>query len=140
MMKDRKLRGLLEAATTIAVVGASTNPEKASNRIPAQLMRAGYTVIPIHPTADEILGQPAYPTLADVPGSIDIVDVFRPAAEAAGIVDQAVAVGAGAVWLQLGISSSEARKAAKRADLAYVEDLCIGATSQRLDTHPPQLT
>ncbi len=137
-MKDSKLRALLDGATTIAVVGASADPDKTANHIPALLIRAGYTVVPVHPAAAEILGQPAYRTLADVPVPIDIVDVFRPSGEAAGIAEQAVAVGAKALWLQAGISSSDARRIAKRAGITFVEDLCIGATSERLDTHPPE--
>lgn len=137
-MNDSKLRTLLEGATTIAVVGASTDPDKTAHHIPALLIRAGYTVIPVHPSAAEVLGQPAFRTLADIPVPIDIVDVFRPSGEAAGIAEQAVEVGAKALWLQLGISSSKARRIAKRAGMTFVEDLCIGATSERLGTHPPE--
>lgn len=134
---DTTLRDLLETSTTIAVVGASTDPGKAAHRIPARLLAAGYTVIPVHPTAGEVLGRRAYPTLADVPVPIDIVDVFRPAEEAPGVAEQAVAVGARAVWLQLGIVSPDARAIATNAGLTYIEDLCIGQTTTRLDTHPP---
>ena len=137
-MNDTELRALLDGATTIAVVGASTNPDKAANRIPEVLLRAGYTMIPVHPTAKEILGQTAYPSLADVPVPIDIVDVFRPPAAAAGIAEQAVAVGAKAVWLQAGVASEDAGAVARRAGIAFVENLCIGATSKRLGTHPPE--
>ena len=137
-MTDTELRALLEGATTIAVVGASTNPDKAANHIPEVLLRAGYTMIPVHPTAEEILGQTAYSSLADVPVPIDIVDVFRPPAEAAGIAEQAVAVGAKAVWLQAGITSEGAAAVARHSGVAFVEDLCIGETSKRLDTHPPR--
>lgn len=132
---DQDLRHLLEKATTIAVVGASTNPEKASNRIPGSLIKAGFNVIPVHPSADEILGQKAYPTLADIPVPIDIVDVFRPPAEAGAIAEQAVAVGAGALWLQAGITSEEAREIATEAGLDYVEGICIGETTRRLEVH-----
>jgi uncharacterized protein len=119
-------RDMLERATTIAVVGMSTMPWKAAHRIPADLVDAGFTVIPVHPTATEILGLTAYPRLADVPVPIDLVDVFRPPAEAADVARQAVAVGAGGVWLQLGITSPEARAVAEAAGLDYVEDRCIG--------------
>lgn len=126
------LRGLLESARTIAVVGASTNPTKAAHRIPAALISAGYRVIPVNPGADEIFGRRAYPSLADVPESIDIVDVFRPSDEAADIARQAVEVGAGALWLQAGITSPEARTIANEAGLVYVEDACIGAVVGQL--------
>lgn len=137
-MNDSDLKALLEGATTIAVVGASTNPDKAANHIPEVLLRAGYTVIPVHPTAEQILGQTAYRSLADVPVPIDIVDVFRPPGEAAGIAEQAAAVGAKAVWLQAGIASEEAAAVARQAGMTFVEDLCIGETSKRFDTHPPR--
>jgi uncharacterized protein len=135
-MDDKELRELLEGVTTIAVVGASTNPEKASNQVPRFLIDAGYTVIPVHPKADEILGQTAYPSLADIPVPVDIVDVFRPAAEAPELARQAAAIGAGTLWLQLGITSPEARQVAEQAGLTYLEDICIGATTRRLGVHP----
>lgn len=135
-MNDRKLRALLEGATTIAVVGASTNPDKAANHIPELPLKVGSTVIPVHSTAEGILGQTTYPSLADVPVPIDMVDVFRPPAEAKGIAEQAVAVGAKALWLQAGIVSADAAAVARQAGIAFVEDLCIGATATRLDTHP----
>jgi predicted CoA-binding protein len=134
---DAELAKLLNSAVTIAVVGTSTNPEKAAHKVPAILVDAGYTVIPVHPTATEILGRRAYPRLADIPGHVDIVDVFRPATEAPGIAEQAVAIGAGALWLQLGVTSTEAGRIAERAGLAFVQDTCIGETTRRLGTTPP---
>ena len=124
-------RGVLEAARTVAVVGCSTDPSKAAHRIPAQMQEAGYRIVPVHPSADEILGERAYPRLADVPGAIDLVNVFRPAAEAPGVVKQAIAVGAPAVWLQLGITSAEAARLAHEAGLAYVQDRCAGVDVAR---------
>lgn len=135
-MDDDQLRTILEGATTIAVVGASTDPDKAANHVPALLIEAGYNVVPVHPKATEILGRRAYPTLAEIPGPVDIVDVFRPADEAPGVVEQAVAAGAPVVWVQLGIVSPEARRIAEDAGLTYLEDVCIGATARRLGTHP----
>ncbi len=128
-LTEAEIRSLLEHATTIAVVGASTDPDKAANRIPALLLEAGFTVVPVHPKATEILGQRTYPSLADVPVPVDIVDVFRPASEAPGIARQAAQIGAGSLWLQLGLSSPEARRIAEQAGMAYVEDRCIGATT-----------
>lgn len=117
---------LLRSARTIAVVGMSTDPAKPSHEIPRQMQAAGYRVIPVAPKADEILGERVYRTLADVPEHIDLVNVFRPAAEAPEVVRQAVAAGADAVWLQLGIASQQAAALAAEAGLGYVEDLCIG--------------
>jgi predicted CoA-binding protein len=120
-------RAVLEGARTVAVVGCSTDPGKAAHRIPAQLQAAGYRVIPVHPQADEILGERAYRTLGEIPEAVDLVDVFRPPAEAPEVARQAVAIGAEALWLQLGIRSPEARSIAAEAGLVYVEDRCTGA-------------
>ena len=131
-MDDTALKSLLDSSRTVAIVGLSTDPEKASSKIAEILIEAGYDVIPVHPKATEILGRAAYATLADIPVPVDIVDVFRPAEEAEGIARQAVEIGAKTVWLQLGISSAQARELAEGAGLQYVEDTCIGATTQRL--------
>ncbi len=127
-MSESALRALLESSTTIAVVGASTHERKAANRIPRWLMKAGFTVIPVNPSADEILGQKAYRTLADIPVPVDIVDVFRPAEEAAGVAEQAAAIGAKTLWLQLEIRSAEARAIAEAAGMNFIEDNCLGVT------------
>ncbi len=118
-------RSILESATTIAVVGLSTNPDKAAHAVPTQLQRYGFRVIPVHPSADEILGERVYRRLEDIPETIDVVEVFRPADEAPGIARQAVAAGAGALWLQQGIRSDEAGRIAKEAGIGYVEDHCM---------------
>ena len=131
-MNDDDLKSLLNNSRTVAIVGLSTDPTKASSAIAGILIDAGYEVIPVHPTAAQILGRTAYATLAEIPVAVDIVDVFRPAAEAAGITKQAVAIGATTLWLQLGIASSEARATAESAGLQYVEDRCIGETTERL--------
>src|SRR4051795_12473278 len=104
---DQQLKQLLTDATTIAVVGASSNPDKASNGIMQKLQKAGYRVIPVNPREPEILGERSYPSLVDVPERIDIVDVFRRAEETPGIADEAVTIGAKALWLQTGLVRSE---------------------------------
>ncbi len=131
-MNDTELHNLLETTTTIAVVGCSTHPDKAAHRIPLQLKAAGFHIIPVHPTAKEVIGERAYPRLANIPEPIDLVDIFRPAPECAGIVRQAVATGATAVWLQLGIYSEEARQVAEAAGITYIEDRCLGVDVARL--------
>lgn len=108
----------------LAVVGCSTHTWKDAHDVPAVLQRMGFRVVPVHPSATEILGEPAFPNLAAVPVTIDTVVVFRPAAEAAEVTRQAVEVGARAVWLQLGITSPEARAVAAAAGIGYVEDAC----------------
>ena len=131
-MNDDELKSLLDSSRTVAIVGLSTDPEKTSSKIAGILIEAGYDVIPVHPTASEILGRTAYATLADIPVPVDIVDVFRPAAEAAGIAARAVEIGAKTLWLQLGIASEEATQIAAAAGLQYVENRCIGETTARL--------
>jgi predicted CoA-binding protein len=125
---DQELKQLLTDATTIAIVGASSNPEKASYGIMRKLQRAGYRVIPVNPRETEILGERSYPSLVDVPERIDIVDVFRRAEDTPGIADEAATIGARALWLQSGISSEEAAERATKGGLVTVMDACIGAT------------
>lgn len=132
-MTDEELIALFDRSTTVAVVGASTDPEKPSHAIPRILLEAGFTMIPVNPSATEILGQQVYASLEDVPVPVDIVDVFRPPAEAPAIAESAVAIGAKTLWLQMGITSERAKEVAEGAGLEYVEDLCIGATIKRLD-------
>ena len=126
---SRSAKDVLESSTTIAVVGASRDPNKAGGSVPEGLQRRGFRIIPINPFADVLFGEPVYRTLADVPDRIDLVDVFRPAADAPGIARQAVAVGAKALWLQLDIRSEEARRIAEAAGLDYVEDECTAIVS-----------
>ncbi|HVM21102.1 MAG TPA: CoA-binding protein [Egibacteraceae bacterium] len=125
------IREILDLADTVAVVGMSSNPNKAAYSVPAGLQAAGFRIIPVNPTARTILGEQAYASLGEVPEEIDVVEVFRPADEAPGIVQQAAAVGAKAVWLQKGLTSPEARAAAEEAGLAYVEDACMGVERSR---------
>jgi predicted CoA-binding protein len=129
---DQELKQLLTNATTIAMVGASSNPEKDSHGIMQKLQRAGYRVIPVNPRETEILGEPSYPSLLDVPERIDIVDVFRRAEDAPGIADEAVTIGAKALWLQSGITSEDAAARAVKGGLIVVMDTCIGATHSLL--------
>jgi predicted CoA-binding protein len=125
----RSSKEVLERSTTIAVVGASRDPDKAGGSVPFGLQRRGFRIIPINPFADELFGERVYRTLADVPEKIDLVDVFRPAADAPEIARQAVAVGAKALWLQLDIRSEEARRIAEAAGLDFVQDECTAVVS-----------
>ena len=125
---DQELKELLTNATTIAIVGASSNPDSASFGIMQKLQKAGYKVIPVNPRETDILGERSYPSLIDVPERIDIVDVFRRAEDTPAIADDAVTIGAKALWLQTGIVSEDAAARAKAGGLSVVMDLCIGAT------------
>jgi len=129
---DTELKRLLTEATTIAMVGASSNPDKTSHGIMQKLQSVGYRVIPVNPRETEILGERSYPSLIDVPERIDIVDVFRRSEDTPGIADEAVTIGAKVLWLQSGITSDEAAARAKAGGLTVVMDTCIGATHSLL--------
>src|SRR5580765_6562676 len=127
-----QLKALLTDATTIAMVGASSNPDKESHGIMRKLLSVGYRVIPVNPRETEVLGERAYPSLIDVPERIDIVDVFRRAEDTPSIADDAVTIGAKALWLQTSIVNEDAAAGAKAGGLMVVMDLCIGATHSLL--------
>jgi len=133
---DQELKELLTNATTIAIVGASSNPDKESFGIMQKLLHAGYNVVPINPKETEILGQRSYPSLIDVPEPIDIVDVFRRAEDTPAIADDAITIGAKALWLQTGIANEDAAARAKAGGLMVVMDTCIGATHSLLRIAP----
>jgi uncharacterized protein len=123
---DDELRQLLTASSTIAMVGASNNPDRASHGIMRKLQHEGYKVIPVNPRETEVLGERTYATLADVPGPIDIVDVFRRPEDTPAIADEAVKAGAKALWLQTGIANEDAAARATKGGLMVVMDACIG--------------
>ena len=126
------LRALLLDARTIAVVGMSKNPEKDAHTVPRYLLEHGYKVIPVNPTAPEILGQKSYPSLREVPGPIDIVNVFRPSEDVPPVLEEALAVRPKAVWLQTGIRHDGAAGKARAAGLTVVQDTCIRTTHRML--------
>ncbi len=119
------IQRLLREARTIAIVGLSTDPQRASWFVASYLKKEGYRVIPVNPKAVEILGEKAYPSLGAIPVPVDMVEVFRPAAEATAIAREAVAIGAKALWLQLRLVNLEAAALASRAGLAVVMDRCV---------------
>ena len=123
---DAALRQLLTNASTIAMVGASSNPDRPSNGIMRKLQSAGYRVIPVNPNETSVLGERAYASLPDVPERIDIVDVFRRAEFTPAIADAAVRVGAKALWLQSGVVNEDAAAKAEAGGLIAVMDACIG--------------
>jgi uncharacterized protein len=129
---DDQLRQLLSGASTIAMIGASSNPAKPSHGIMRSLQRAGYRVIPVNPRETEILGERAYPSLLDIPEPVDIVDVFRRPEDTPSIADEAITKGAKALWLQEGIVNEEAAARASAAGLTVVMNACISATRRRV--------
>ena len=115
---------ILREARTIALVGASPRPSRPSHGVMRYLLEQGYRVVPVRPDCDEVLGVRCVGSLAEIDGPIDLVDVFRRPEFCAEVAREAVAVGATALWLQLGIVSPEARRIALAAGLDYVEDAC----------------
>ena len=134
---DAVVERILRSYDTITVVGASNAPEKPAHYVPLHMQEHGWRIIPVNPTADQILGEPVHRTLADVPEQVGLVDVFRPSAQTPDIARQAVAAGATALWLQLHIASDEARRIAEDAGLLYVENRCLIIEQRRLRLNAP---
>ncbi|HOS39965.1 MAG TPA: CoA-binding protein [Spirochaetota bacterium] len=122
---EEEITALLRRAKTIAVVGLSDKPDRDSHRVAAYLQARGYRIIPVNPVKAEILGEKCYPDLRSIPEAIDIVDIFRAVEAIPGIVDEAIAVRAGAVWMQLGLAHRESAERARAAGIAVVQSKCI---------------
>ena len=120
-----KLRRLLRTSRNIAVVGLSAQWHRPSYFAAKYLQEHGYRVIPVNPTYPEILGEKSYKRLADIPERIDVVDCFRKSSEISAIADEAIAIGAKVLWMQLGVESPEARRKAEAAGLEVVENRCM---------------
>ena len=134
---DAIVERILMTYDTITVVGASGAPEKAAHYVPVHMQAHGWRIIPVNPHEDELMGERVYRTLADIPEPVGLVDVFRPSPATPDIARQAVAAGATALWLQLGIASAEARAIAEEAGLLYVEDRCLIIEQRRLGLDAP---
>jgi len=124
-------QSVLHDFSLIAVVGLSRDPTKPAHSVPAGLKASGFRIVPVNPEADQLLGERAYASLTEIPFPIELVLVFRPASFAPALAEEAVAIGAKALWLQKGIRSAEARSIAERAGLRYVEDRCAGVERAR---------
>jgi uncharacterized protein len=129
---DAELERLLTSTRTIAMVGASSNPERPSYGVFSRLVRAGYRVIPVNPHETVVQGERAYPSLTAVPEPIDLVDVFRRPEATPPIADEAVRVGAKVLWLQLGIVNEDAAARARAGGLIVVMDACLAVVVARL--------
>lgn len=130
--EDQSIREVL-GMSPVAVVGCSRSPEKDAHQVPAFLAERGYEIIPVNPSADEILGRSAYPSLADVPTDVGTVCVFRPSEEVPGIVDEAIERDdVAAIWLQLNIRHPAATARAEEAGIVVVEDRCMKIEHERL--------
>ena len=118
------IKKVLNDCTTIAVVGLSSDPTRPSHGVAGYMRSRGYTVIPVNPNETEVFGAKSYSSLADVPEKIDLVDIFRRSDEAGKAVDEAIAIGAKAVWLQEGVIDDDAARRAHEAGLLVVMDRC----------------
>lgn len=128
---DDEIRDIL-SYKNVAVVGMSKNEEKAANYVPLYLMRQGYNIVPVNPTADHILDKKCYPTLQDVSEPIDVVDVFRPSDQVLPVVEEAIRKKPKVIWLQEGIHNEEAENLARKAGIKVVFNRCMLAEHQRL--------
>ncbi|MFZ5927821.1 MAG: CoA-binding protein [Acidobacteriota bacterium] len=127
---------ILRSCRTLAIVGLSSDPHRASHGVSRFLQRAGYRIIPVNPRETEVLGEKAWPSLPDVPEPIDCVVIFRRPQFVPEIVEQAIRVGARAVWMQQGISHPEAAARARQAGLLVVEHRCMMIELLRLQSEP----
>jgi predicted CoA-binding protein len=125
MMNDHEMADLLRSAKTIAVVGLSSNPMRPSFGVSRFLQRQGFRVIPVNPNEIEVLGERAYASVKDVPGEIDIVNVFRRPARVPEVVDDALVKGARCIWMQEGVVNHDAARKAEAAGLSVVMNRCI---------------
>lgn len=132
MNNDQMLKDILLSAKNIASVGLSSNMEKESYWVVAYLKEQDYHIIPVNPTATEILGEKAYPDLSSVPEKVDVVQIFRKPEDVPPVVDEAIKIGAKTVWMQEGIVNEEAAAKARAAGLQVVMDACMRATHRRL--------
>ncbi len=129
---DSIIRSILRTSTTVALVGASENPHRDSNRIMKFLMDQGYVVHPVNPQYENVLGRKSFPDLSSVPEPIDIVDVFRNPDAVPAIVDEAIAVRAKVLWLQFGVIHEEAAGKAEKRGIQVIMDHCIAVDHRRL--------
>ena len=130
---DEDIRWALTQTRTWAVVGCSPDPRRDSHRIAALLQRRGFRVIPVNPAVDELLGERCYASLAHVPEPVEVVDIFRRSSLAGAHVDEAIAIGARAVWMQLGVIDREAAERARAAGLRVVMDRCPAIELPKID-------
>ena len=139
MNSDKVMKEILLSAKTVASVGLSSSQEKESYWIVSYLKEQGYRIIPVNPTASEILGEKAYPDLSSIPDKVDVVQVFRKPEDVPPIVDEAIKIGAKVVWMQEGVRHDEAAQKARDAGLQVVMDACMRATHRRLIGPKPMM-
>lgn len=129
---DDVIRDILSRPQRIAVVGCSPDPSRDSHRVTRLLVEKGHTIIPVNPAAREILGFRAYASLREIPAPVDMVDIFRRADRAGSVVDEAIAIAAKIVWMQLGVVDAAAAARAQAAGLTVIMDRCPAIEYRRL--------
>jgi uncharacterized protein len=129
---EQEIKDILSKYKTVAVIGMSKNPEKDAYRIPEYLKNKGYVVIPVNPSANEILGEKAYAKLGDIPEDVDIVDVFRPSEDVPNYVVEVIRKKPKVFWLQLGIQNEDAEEKVSAAGIKVVFDRCMMADHKKL--------
>ena len=122
---DRRIEAILSGSKTVAVVGISDKPDRPSHVVAKYLQERGYRVIPVNPFLTEVLGEKAYKSLPEIPGQVDLVDVFRKSAEVPPIAEEAVRIGARFFWMQEGVESDRAREILDEAGIPWVMDRCV---------------
>ena len=128
---------ILNEYHTVAIVGASSNPERPSYRVASYLVEHGYHIIPVNPTAQQILGKTSYPSLSSIHETVEVVDIFRRSEEVMPIIEEAIKIGAKAVWMQEGVINEEAASRARDAGLLVVMDKCMRKEHMRLTQKQP---
>ncbi len=133
---EQIIRTILISSNTIASVGLSSNPDKPSYGVVSYLRGQGYKIVPVNPTATEIMGEKTYPSLLDIPDRVDVVQVFRKPEDVPPVVEEAIKIGAKVVWMQEGIVNHEAAQRAEEAGLQVVMDTCMRAAHRWLNIGP----
>lgn len=128
----RDVEAILKDCKTVAVVGLSPNPSRPSHRVAVYLQEQGYRIVPVNPNATEVLGEPCYPSLTAIPHPVDLVDIFRRSEQVSPVIDEAIQIGAKAVWMQLGIVDLAAGNRAEEAGLDVVMDRCTAIEHRSL--------
>ncbi|NOX38777.1 MAG: CoA-binding protein [Calditrichaeota bacterium] len=137
---DQQIVKILTAYRNVAIVGASNKPHRDSFQVTQFLMEQGFQIFPVNPNVEEILGRKCYPSLMDIPETVEIVDIFRRPEEVVPIVEQAIAIGAKVIWMQLGVINEEAARLARKSGLSVIMNRCIKIEFQRWmsDTEYPK--
>ena len=134
--QDEREKEILEQAKVIAVVGLSSNEEKPSNMVAKYLIASGYTIIPVNPQHEEILGRKCFKSLSEIPEQVDIVDIFMRSEDLLPVVEEAVRIKPQCIWLQLGIVNEEAKRLAETHGITFFMDVCIKQEHARLSVNP----